>query len=259
MLSDFCVIRKGAVLAVSSSLLASMAIGEQVDPQELGGWRLHAETTGFADVVADTDEEALAAIRTFLVYLPSHANEAPPEHPVPAGSGDGMRDIAKLLPAKRTQVYDVRRIIRAIVDKDSLFELKARFGKVAVTALSRIGGRTVGIVANNPLVKGGALDTDACEKITSFLVLCDSFNIPLVMFVDTPGLRHRHRGREKARARQDHELHARAADVLDAQDLCDPAQELRAGLSQHGRRPELRRGGGVADGGSVASWTRPSP
>jgi acetyl-CoA carboxylase carboxyltransferase component len=187
VLSDFCVIRKGAVLAVSSSLLASLAIGEQVDPQELGGWRLHAETTGFADLVVDTDEEALAAIRTFLSYLPSHANEAPPERPVAPGSGDGMRDIVKLLPAKRTQVYDVRRIIRAIVDKDSLLELKARFGKVAVTALSRIGGRTVGIVANNPLVKGGALDTDACEKITSFLVLCDSFNIPLVMFVDTPG------------------------------------------------------------------------
>ena len=187
VLSDFCVIRKGAVLAVSSSLLASLATGEQVDPQELGGWRLHAETTGFADAVAETDEEALAAIRTFLSYLPSHANEAPPERPVPAGSGEGMRDIGKLLPAKRTQVYDVRRIIRAIVDQDSLFELKARFGKVAVTALSRIGGRTVGIVANNPLVKGGALDTDACEKITSFLVLCDSFNIPLVMLVDTPG------------------------------------------------------------------------
>ncbi len=187
VLSDFCVIRKGAVLAVSSSLLASLAIGEQVDPQELGGWRLHAETTGFADLVVDTDEEALAAIRTFLSYLPSHANEAPPERPVAPGSGDGMRDIVKLLPVKRTQVYDVRRIIRAIVDKDSLFELKARFGKVAVTALSRIDGRTVGIVANNPLVKGGALDTDACEKITSFLVLCDSFNIPLVMLVDTPG------------------------------------------------------------------------
>jgi methylmalonyl-CoA decarboxylase subunit alpha len=187
VLSDFCVIRKGAVLAVSSSLLASMAIGETVDPEELGGWRLHAETTGFADAVVDTDEEALAAIRTFLGYLPSHSGEAPPEQPVPAGSGEGMRDIAKLLPAKRTQVYDVRRILREIVDRDSLFELKPRFGKVAVTALSRIGGRTVGIVANNPLVKGGALDTDACEKITSFLVLCDSFNIPLAMFVDTPG------------------------------------------------------------------------
>src|SRR4029079_12741927 len=78
-------------------------------------------------------------------------------------------------------------IVRAVVDKDSLFELKPRFGKVAVTGLARIDGKVVGIVANNPLFKGGALDTDACEKITSFLVLCDSFNIPIVMFVDTPG------------------------------------------------------------------------
>ena len=187
VLSDFSVIRKGAVLAVSSSLLASMAIGEQVDPEALGGWRLHAETTGFADQVVETDAEAMAAIRAFLSYLPSHANEAPPEQPVPAGSGADMASIVDLLPEQRTQVYDVRRIVRAIVDRDSFLELKPRFGKVAVTGLSRIGGRTVGIVANNPLVKAGALDTDACEKITSFLVLCDSFNIPIVMLVDTPG------------------------------------------------------------------------
>ncbi len=187
VLSDFCVIRKGAVLAVSSSLLASLAIGETVDPQELGGWKLHAEVTGFADMVVDSDEEALAAIRQFLSYLPAHCNEAPPERPVPEGSGEGLRNIVDLLPEKRTQVYDVRRIVRTIVDKDSFFELKPRFGKVAVTGLSRIGGRTVGIIANNPLFKGGALDTEACEKITRFLVLCDSFNIPIVLFVDTPG------------------------------------------------------------------------
>jgi acetyl-CoA carboxylase carboxyltransferase component len=187
VLSDFCVIRKGAVLAVSSSLLASLAIGEAVDPQDLGGWKLHAEVTGFADMVVETDEEALAAIRNFLSYLPSHCNEATPERAVPEGSGADMVNVIDLLPEKRTQVYDVRKIIRAIVDKDSFFELKPRFGKVGVTGLSRIGGRTVGIIANNPLSKGGALDTDACEKITSFLVLCDSFNIPVVLLVDTPG------------------------------------------------------------------------
>jgi acetyl-CoA carboxylase carboxyltransferase component len=108
-------------------------------------------------------------------------------HPVPAGSGAKMDSILELLPPRRTQVYDVRGIVRTIVDADSFFELKARFGKVAVTGLARLDGRTVGIVANNPLFKGGALDTDACEKITSFLVLCDSFNIPVVTFVDTPG------------------------------------------------------------------------
>jgi acetyl-CoA carboxylase carboxyltransferase component len=175
------------VLAVSSSLLASLAIKEQVDAEELGGWRVHAEVTGFADLVVDTDEEALDAIKTFLGYFPCHHNEPPPERSVPPGSGDPTAQVLEVLPASRTQVYDVRKIVRAVVDKDSFFELKARFGKVAVTALARLDGRTIGIIANNPLFKGGALDTEACEKITSFIVLCDSFNIPLVMFVDTPG------------------------------------------------------------------------
>lgn len=187
VMSDFHVMRKGAVLAVSSSLLASMAIKEEVDPQELGGWKLHAEVTGFADLVVDTDEEALDAIKRFLSYLPSHHQEAPPVAAVPAGSGQDMGDILGLLPTSRTQVYDVRKVIRTVVDRDSFFELKARFGKVAVTGLARLGGRTVGLIANNPLYKGGALDTDACEKITSFLVLCDAFNIPIVMLADTPG------------------------------------------------------------------------
>ncbi|MBS0320197.1 MAG: methylmalonyl-CoA carboxyltransferase [Proteobacteria bacterium] len=187
VMADFHVMRKGAVLAVSSSLLASLAIREEVDPQALGGWKLHAEVTGFADRVVDTDEEALDAIKRFLDYLPSHHNMAPPVRPVPPGSGDGMADILDHLPSSRTQVYDVRKVIDALVDRDSFFELKPRFGRVAVTGLSRLGGNTVGIVANNPLVKGGALDVDACEKITSFIVLCDSFNIPLVFLVDTPG------------------------------------------------------------------------
>lgn len=186
-LSDFSVMRKGAIMSVSSPRLVELAIKEQVDPEEIGGWRLHAEVTGLIDQVVDTDEEALAAVKRFLSYMPSHHNEAPPVHQVPTGSGDDMQNILNLLPSSRTQVYDVRRIIKTIVDRDSYFELKARFGKVAVTTLARLDGGTVGIIANNPLYKGGALDTDACEKITNFIVLCDSFNIPIIMFVDTPG------------------------------------------------------------------------
>jgi acetyl-CoA carboxylase carboxyltransferase component len=185
--SDFCVIRKGSVLAVSSPLLVEQATSGKVDPEELGGWKLHAEVTGFADQVVDTDDEALAAVKHFLSYMPSHHNEAPPRAPVPAGSDIGTAAIGKLLPQRRTQVYDVRKIVRALVDRDSFFELKGAFGKVASTGLARLGGRAVGIVANNPLFKGGAMDIDACEKITSFIVLCDSFNIPLVLLVDTPG------------------------------------------------------------------------
>lgn len=186
-LADFNVMRKGAIVAVSSSLLASLAMNDPVDAEELGGWRVHADVTGIADMVVDTDEEALDAIKTFLAYLPSHQQEAPPVKPIPAGSGDACADILKLLPESRTQVYDMRKILRCVADNDSYFELKARFGKAAVTALARLGGKTVGLVANNPLYKGGALDADACDKIVSFLVLCDSYNIPIVMFVDTPG------------------------------------------------------------------------
>jgi len=186
-LADFNVMRKGAIVAVSSSLLASLAMNDPVDAEELGGWRVHADVTGIADMVVDTDEEALDAIKTFLAYLPGHQMEAPPVKPAPAGSGDACADILKLLPESRTQVYDMRKILRCVADTGSYFELKARFGKAAVTALARLGGKTVGLVANNPLYKGGALDADACDKIVSFLVLCDSYNIPLVMFVDTPG------------------------------------------------------------------------
>ena len=179
--------RKGAVMAVSSPLLASLAIGEDVDPQELGGWKMHSEITGFADRVVDNDEQAIDDIRAFLSYLPSHHGEAPPETSVAEGSGDGMAKILDQLPSARRQVYDIRELIRTIVDTGSFFELKSRFGRSAVTGLARLDGKVVGIMANNPISKGGALDTHGCEKMTSFLVLCDSFNIPIVTLVDTPG------------------------------------------------------------------------
>lgn len=185
--ADFSVMQKGATVAVSSPRLVSMALGEKVEAEDLGGWRLHGEVTGLVDQVVDAEEEVFQAIRRFLSYLPSHHNEAPPDAPVPAGSGAEMKDVFSVLPESRTQVYDMRRIARALVDKDTLFELKPRFGKSAVTGLARLGGKSVGIVANNPLHRGGALDADACRKITDFLVLCDSFNVPIVLLVDTPG------------------------------------------------------------------------
>ncbi|MBI3936106.1 MAG: methylmalonyl-CoA carboxyltransferase, partial [Betaproteobacteria bacterium] len=185
--ADFAVMLKGSTMAVSSPRLTEMALGEKVDFEELGGWRMHAEITGLVDQVADTEAEVFDAIKKFLSYLPSHNNEAPPDAPVPAGSGEGMRRILEILPESRTQVYDVRKIVRCIVDRDTLFEMKPRFGRAAVTALARLGGKSVGIVANNPLHRGGALDADACRKIVDFLVLCDSFNVPIVLLVDTPG------------------------------------------------------------------------
>ena len=184
--SDFVVMRKGAVLAVSSSNVTSVAIAEDSDPEELGGWRLHSEQTGFVHAVVDTDDEAIAQLKAFLSYLPDNANAAPPiaSHAVEAADA---HKLDTLVPESRAKTYDIRTVIRAILDKDSYFPLKERFAKVAVTALGRLNGRSVGIVASNPMFKGGALDPDSCDKIASFIVLCDSFNIPLIFLADTPG------------------------------------------------------------------------
>jgi acetyl-CoA carboxylase carboxyltransferase component len=186
-MSDFVVMRKGATMAVASPRVTELAINQPVDEQELGGWKLHAETTGLVDLAVDTDAEALAAVRRFLSYLPSHQNEPPPVAAVPAGSEEGGARLPDLVPEGRSRVYDMRKVVAAIVDRDSMFELKGRFGRSAVTALARLGGNSIGVIANNPLYKGGAIDVDACQKITSFLVLCDSFNLPLVILVDQPG------------------------------------------------------------------------
>lgn len=186
-MSDFCVMRKGAIMAVSSPRLISMATGKQCDGEELGGWRVHADVSGIVDQVVDTDEQAMNAIKTFLSYLPSNHLQPPPEYPVPEGSDEAIRDVMTLIPESNSQVFDMRKVIRCIVDRNSMFEMKARFGKGLVTALARLDGKSVGIIANNPLFKGGAIDGDACRKVQSFFVMCDSFNIPIVLLVDQPG------------------------------------------------------------------------
>ena len=185
-ISDFVVMRKGAKMSVASTRVTAVAIGKDVDSEELGGWELHATKTGLIDAVADTDEQALQIIRRFLGYLPSHNGEAPPMAEAVAPAELANR-ILEILPESRHKTYDVRGIIRCIVDAGSELELKPRFGRSVCTMLARLEGRSVGIVASNPLFKGGAIDVDACRKAIAFMVLCDSFNIPLVFLVDQPG------------------------------------------------------------------------
>lgn len=186
-MSDFVIMRKGSTMAIASARVTSMAINKPIDPEDLGGWRVHAEKSGIVDMVVDTDQQALDAVRRFLSYLPSHNMEPPPVAAVPPGSDEGARRILDILPESRTKVYDVRKIIDAIADVGSQFEVKARFGRSITTSLARLNGHSVGFIANNPLYKGGALDVDACNKVTSFMVLCDSFNVPIIFLVDVPG------------------------------------------------------------------------
>ncbi len=186
-LSDFVVQVKGSAMAVSGPRVLELAISEKITDEDLGGWKVHAEITGNTDRVAENEEECFAIIRDFLSYMPSHCEEPPPRKPVPGGSGSRMDRILELLPEKRNRVYDMNKILQAIVDGGILFPLKPLFGKSVITSLARIGGGVVGIVANQPWFNAGAMDTDGIDKVMSFLVLCDSFNVPVLFFHDTPG------------------------------------------------------------------------
>ena len=187
VMSDVVVMLKGAVLAVSSPLVTEITIGEKVDPQELGGWRVHAEITGMADMVGETEEECLDMVKEILECLPTHINEPPPKKEVPEGSGKDMHNILDYLPEERNRVYDMRKIIRTMADGGEYLELKAAFGRPCTTGFMRLGGHSVGVVGNNPYFGAGALDADCCEKITNFLMLCDTYNLPIITLVDTPG------------------------------------------------------------------------
>lgn len=185
VISDVVFARKGAVMAVTSPRVTSIAVSQEIDAEDLGGWKLHTDITGLVDAAYDTDEEVLDAVKTFLSYLPSHAGAAPPR--AEPGAAADQEKLLELVPERRRRVYDMRKVVDVIADTGSVFELKSRFGRAVVTALARIEGRTVGFLANNPRFKGGAIDPDACDKAVSFLVLCDSFNIPVISLVDQPG------------------------------------------------------------------------
>ncbi len=184
-LSDFVVMLTGASMAVSGPRVLELATGEHVSPEELGGVKVHAEETGFADAVADTEDDCLRLVQRFLSYMPSHARQTPPGA-APRESGD-MTTIANLVPEARNRAYDMTRVVRRLCDGEDIFEIKPRFGRTIVTALGRVEGRVVGFVANQPMHRAGACDADGCDKAVSFLALCDSFNVPLVFLHDIPG------------------------------------------------------------------------
>jgi len=186
-IADYSVMKKGSIMSVSSPRLVSMAIGENVDLEELGGWRLHAEQTGLIDCFVDTDEEAMAALRQFIAFMPSHSGELPPRGKFSEGTVSDQDQLLEIVPEKRTQVYDMKKIINVIFDTDTFLEIKKRFGRSMVTGLARLNGEVVGILANNPFVGGGAISAAACRKAIDFIVMCDSFNIPMVRLMDTPG------------------------------------------------------------------------
>jgi propionyl-CoA carboxylase beta chain len=161
--------------------------GETVDAETLGGAAVHMAVTGTAHLSTPTEEEALALTRRVFSYFPSNNVENPPYIP-PADDPLRMdEELNHLIPLNPTEPYSMHAVIEHVVDDGSLLEIQPSFAENAICALARIGGHSVGIVAQEPSVMAGVIDINAADKMSRFVRMCDCFNIPLVTFVDSPG------------------------------------------------------------------------
>jgi acetyl-CoA carboxylase carboxyltransferase component len=184
-MSDFVVQVRGTCLSVTSPRVIEIATGEKATMEEIGGVDVHLRITGQIDVAADDEALAFGYIRRFLSYLPPNAWTAPPRSaPRPPKGGP---DIADIVPERRSRAYDMHLVIEQLVDGGEFLELKPKYGRSMITALARIDGYPVGIVASQPMFEAGSIGPGACEKLCQFLPLCDSFGIPLLFLHDTPG------------------------------------------------------------------------
>jgi acetyl-CoA carboxylase carboxyltransferase component len=187
-LADFVPMVKGTShMALGGPPLVKAIVGEDITAEELGGSKVHCEVSGVGDLEVDDDDACLRAIKEYLSFFPSHNLEQPPV--IACDDPVDRRDEGLLttMPDSARRAYDVKKVIRAVVDHGHMFELKPGWAKNIVTALARLNGRPVGVVANQPMVLGGALDVDAADKAARFIMLCDAFNIPLVFMQDVPG------------------------------------------------------------------------
>jgi acetyl-CoA carboxylase carboxyltransferase component len=173
-----------ASMYLGSPRMAEEVIGQKVTLEEMGGARMHTSVSGCGDNLAVDDADAIEQAKAFFSYLPSTWREAPP---VCAPEAPATVLTRAVLPASESAGYDMHRFLDGLLDDGSLFEIKPRFAPELIVGFGRLDGNVVGIVANNPAVKGGVLFVDSADKAARFLWLCDAFNVPLVFLADVPG------------------------------------------------------------------------
>ena len=182
---DYVVMVDGnASMYLGSPRMVEMVIKERTTLEEMGGARMHCSVSGCGHQLAKDEPEALAAAKTYLAYLPANWRQSPPaREPRPPK----QTDLRKLVPASERVAFDMRRYVKGVLDEDSFFEIHALWAKEVVIGFGRLAGEVVGVVANNPMFKGGVLFVDSADKATRFIQVCDAFNIPLLFLADVPG------------------------------------------------------------------------
>ena len=198
-LTDFIfMVKNTSYMFLTGPQIIKTYTGEDVAFEKLGGADVHNNISGVADFIAESDEECLQKIRELLGFLPSNCFEDPPLVENGNGSVDeNIIDIGIDL-TNHKKPYDMHEIIKPVVDNGYFFEVKPDFAQNIIVGFSRLEGRTIGIVANQPYVLAGSLDADSSDKAARFIRFCDTFNIPIVTFVDVPGflpgIQQEHRG-----------------------------------------------------------------
>jgi acetyl-CoA carboxylase carboxyltransferase component len=187
-LTDFVPMVKGtSSMALGGRHLVKAATGEDVTEEEMGGSEVHNKVSGVADQEVESDEECLAMVRHYLSFFPSNNEAAPPVIECSDPVERRCNALYDIVPTAPRRAYDTRKVVEAVVDNGDFLEMKPQWARNVVTALARVGGRPIGILANQPMVLGGALDVNAADKAARFVWLCDAFNIPLVFLHDVPG------------------------------------------------------------------------
>jgi acetyl-CoA carboxylase carboxyltransferase component len=183
---DVVVMRDGnASMYLGSPRMAEMVIGEKVSLEEMGGARMHTSKSGCGDVLVSSDEEGIDFAKRYLSYFPSSFADDPPG--APPAEPAALGSIAELIPADENKPFDMLELLDRLVDADSFLEIHARWAKEVIVGYARLDGRVVGIVANQPKVKGGVLFVDSADKCARFIWTCNAFNIPLLFLADVPG------------------------------------------------------------------------
>ncbi|NQU36178.1 MAG: acyl-CoA carboxylase subunit beta [Actinobacteria bacterium] len=173
-----------ASMYLGSDRMVEMVTGEKTTLEEMGGAKVHTSTSGVGHMLVKSEEEALAGVKDYLSYLPQNWQLQPPVEPSAAPEGIDLR---ALVPESERQAFDMRRYIRGLIDQGSFFEIQKNWAKEVVVGFGRLDGKVVGLVANNPMFKGGVLFVDSADKSARFIQLCDAFNIPLIFLSDVPG------------------------------------------------------------------------
>jgi acetyl-CoA carboxylase carboxyltransferase component len=183
---DIVIMRDGnASMYLGSPRMAEMVIGEKVTLEEMGGARMHTSKSGVGHMLVSTDEEGIDAARRYLSYFPSSYAAEPPDAPPAAPASD--RPILEVIPVDENKPFDMRLVLDSLIDAGSLFEVHERWAKELIVGYARLDGHVIGVVANQPKVKGGVLFVDSSDKAARFIWTCNAFNIPLLFLADVPG------------------------------------------------------------------------